>query len=131
MWSFVAVSYIAQFATSIIFHVLSKAIVGPGVQNELQDPKGIFRPMNDVRMVYPLLGAPFINSIVLWNLRSLLRAPFNDGVTLALAVWLVGSAHGIFIQWTSNKVSFAATLHFLASTCALAVVNGWVLTSFF
>ena len=133
MWAFILSSWAAQVAASVVFHVVADALVGKGVEAELQNPNGVFRPMSSVLMLYPLLGAPLANAAILYAVREALGMRVHDaatGVWLAACVWAIGSGHGIFIQWTSVKVSVRATAHFAASTFVLACVNGWMLARF-
>lgn len=133
MWAFLACSWAAQVAASIVFHVVVHAVAGSAVEAELNDPRGVWRPMTDARMMYPIAVAPLANAAILHFVRGALRVPVPDaraGVALAVLIWLVGPGHGLVVEWMSMKVSAAVTLHFVLSTLLLACVNGAVLGYF-
>ncbi len=131
MYAFYAASTLAQIAAGAAVHALSTAgaALGSPVQKELAAPRGIWRPLAHPLMLYPFLGQPLVNAVLLHQVTAALRVPsvagdVAAGCRLAFLLWLLGAAHGILINHASLRVSFAVTLHFLLSTLLLALVNG-------
>ena len=128
---FYAASALAQIAASAFVHALSTAgaALGSPVQKELAAPRGVWRPLSHPFMLYPLLGQPLVSAVLLHQVTAALRVPsvagdVAAGCRLAALLWAAGAAHGILINYSSLKVSFAVTLHFLLTTLLLALVNG-------
>jgi len=133
-FKFCAASWISQVLLNLLSHALSSAL-NPAVQRELSSPRGIWRPLKDPLMLYPLLGAPLVQAIVLHQLHAALRLPSVAGdvrsaCALAAMLWAAGPLHGMLINYTSLRVSANVTAHFTLTTLACALVNGLLLAQF-
>jgi hypothetical protein len=130
--------YLASWAAQVLVNLLSNALssrFNPAAQAELQSKKGIWRPLNDPLMLYPLLFAPLVNAIALHQLHAALQLPsvsgsVRSGCALSACLWAVGPLHGMLINYTSVKVSALLSAHFALTTLALALVNGALLSYF-
>ena len=134
MLLFYLASWAAQVSLNLLSHTLSSAL-SPAVQAELGNKKGIWRPMQDALMLYPLLGAPLVNAVALHQLSAALGLPsvagdWRRGCALATCLWAVGPAHGMLINFTSLKISLQVTVHFALTTLALALANGFLFAHF-
>jgi len=124
---FYIVSPLLQISANMAMHQISTALKSP-VQKELLETRGIWRPLMDPLMLYPLAGAPFINAIILHQVARALnitnKGDFYSGCSLAFILWCAGPLHGMFINYTSLKTSVQVTIHFTLTTLVVALING-------
>jgi hypothetical protein len=128
---FVAASGGAQFAANLVMSGLSKVLgYGAAVEEELHRKPadgGIFRGMDDVRMLYAPLVSPFASAALLAWVARALAVPATDGVKLSMALFAVGAAHGLLIDYTTYRISARTVAYFLLCTAVNAAINGSLL----
>ena len=115
---------------NVACHVLSKRLVGDGLERELHAPGGIWRPMTDVRMLYAPFAAPFVSAAALYMATRALgvsTATPERAVAAALTLWALGPGHGIVIDYCSTKMSASLAAYFLVSTAGREALLGYLL----
>jgi hypothetical protein len=126
---FYIVSPLLQITANAALHQFSTAVKSP-VQTELLNKKGIWRPLMDPLMLYPFVGAPIVNAIMLHQVCNALQVPaiksIYGGMFVSLILWCSGPLHGMLINYTSVKVSALVSVHFALTTLVSAMINGAV-----
>jgi hypothetical protein len=128
----VLINYALLMATSMAMVTLMR-VLRPSVLVECSTSK-TFRARDDVRMLYPPIFMPFGMSLShAVMLRHLMQAWAAQqlvayglvpaAVVVGLATWAVTAGHGIFIDYCSYRVSFAATLFFMVNSAVQSVVS--------
>lgn len=84
----------------------------------------------DPLMLYPFVGAPIVNAIMLHQVCNALQVPaiksIYGGMFVSLILWGAGPLHGMLINYTSVKVSALVSVHFALTTLVSALINGAV-----
>ena len=111
---------------NVACHVLSKRLVGDGLERELHAPGGIWRPMTDVRMLYAPFAAPFVSAAALYMMGVSTATP-ERAVAAALTLWALGPGHGIVIDYCSTKMSASLAAYFLVLTAGRDALLGYLL----
>jgi hypothetical protein len=126
---FYVISPLCQIGANFLLHQFSTAVKSP-VQKELMDKKGIWRPLMDPLMLYPFIGAPVVNAIMLHQICQAFQISTTGTVLgscrIALWLWVFGPLHGMLINYTSVKVSAIVSVHFALTTLVSALINGAV-----
>lgn len=131
---YIAAAGSAGFALNLVFHGVGKVLWGGSIEKELYDNNGIWRPMQDLRMLYAPLVSPFVSAAALaWALRllgvSVVGSP-HAGMKASLVLWLIGAGHGIWIDYCSTKMTARLATHFWLSTALEAALQGYLLSRF-
>ena len=108
-----------------ITHSLGNAVSGGALTAEYEKPGGVFRPLQE--MLYPPLIAPYVHAATLLVLAKATHTAAPQLPILALAAWL-GTAHGIFIDWTTYKTAAVVPCVYGVMTLVGALVQGAVLS---
>jgi hypothetical protein len=77
-------------------------------------------------MLYTMTVAPFVNAGLLAFLDTLLH-PAMPGTAFALALWLAGACHGIFIDFCCFRMSSNMLFMWLLMTCLASLTGGFML----
>lgn len=106
-------------------------IIFPGIAKEYQNP-AIFRPWEDPLML-AFFAYPFIFGVVsayLWELLKghLKGTPVNKALEFGKIYFIIATIPGMFITYTSFKLSLALVLLWTASGFLDAFIAGFVFT---
>lgn len=128
---YVGVSAIAQLVVSFIIHfVWSKPI---GAEKEMQT-NPIFRSVQDPRMLYPLLGSPFVRSgldvflaMACFGENAVRSWAPENAVSFCVLVWFCNAFHGIFLDYSCLKMTWRTPLNWWMGSFLSSVVSGYVM----
>lgn len=122
---------IMHFVLSVPLHYLVG--VPLGAHAELGSSP-TFRSMKDPLMLYPVLIAPFVSSLLcnllargLFGAAAVAAWSLSDALRFALALWACSAFHGIFMDWTVFRISWRVVVHWwggslvgaFATACAM------------
>ena len=109
-----------------------------GVTKELSLKGGPFRPFRDPFMAYYPFLFPLINSVLMLALAlalhgdSLVRGwGYMEGVRFTLTVFSCTSLHGIFLDYTTFRISPKVFFSFVLGSFVNSLVVGYCLGSFY
>jgi hypothetical protein len=109
-----------------------------GVTKELALKGGPFRPFRDPFMAYYPFLFPLVHSVLMLALALALYGDspvrgwgYSEGVRFSLTVWGCTSLHGIFLDFSTFRISPKVFLSFALGSFVNTLIVGYCLGSFY